>query len=205
MSDLFDDALGDTPNPKKGGVEESSTKVKKPRKPMSEERRAQLKEQLIKARAKSNEVRAKKALAKKIDKEEESKQLDEKIAKKVLNKNPMEDEITALKDEIKSLREQGGHTQEIKELRAELNAFKQGLVDLKKLGEESMAKSLTKKKEVKVEDLTETPIGDTPNPVKTPEPIGDTPNPVKITEPEKPPQKFKKVFIKGKGIVTIPV
>jgi chromosome segregation ATPase len=186
MSDLFDDDKVDDAGL---GVSPASTKVKKTRKPMSDERRAQLKLQLIKARAKSNEVRAKKALAKKIDKEEESKQLDEKIAKKVLNKNPMEDEITALKDEIKSLREQGGHTQEIKELRAELNAFKQGLVDLKKLGD------LSREQIIQNEPIT-VKIEETPPP---PEPEKPPP------EPEKPPQKFKKVFIKGKGIQTIPI
>ena len=40
--------------------EVSKTKTKKPRKPMSDERKAQLREQLKAAREKSNEIRAKK-------------------------------------------------------------------------------------------------------------------------------------------------
>ena len=110
---------------------EAKKKVKKPRKPMSEERKAQLREQLAKARLKSAESRKKKALAKKIDKEEKEKELDQKIAKQVLNKNPLEDEISLLKEEIKSLRADKGsnHSEEIKVLKEELNLFKKGLAD----------------------------------------------------------------------------
>ena len=46
--------------------EEKPKKVKKPRKPLSEERKAQLREQLKSAREKSYEKRGKKALVKKM-------------------------------------------------------------------------------------------------------------------------------------------
>ena len=122
------------------------TKAKKPRKPMSEERKAQLREQLAKAREKSAEARKKKALAKKLDKQEKEKELDQKIAKQVLNKNPLEDEIANLKMEIKSLRSQGSsnNSEEIKQLKEELNLFKQGL-----------AEQITKAKKIQSQQILE--------------------------------------------------
>ena len=125
------------------------TKTKKPRKPMSEERKAQLREQLKAAREKSNEVRAKKKLAKKIDREEEEQALDQKIAKKILDKNPMEEEITNLKLEIKSLKESGGNNAEIKELREELNMFKKGLKEQIEKAKEQQKKVQFKEPEKK--------------------------------------------------------
>lgn len=112
-------------------VEPPKPKTKKPRKPMSEERKAQLREQLVEARKKSAEARKKKALAKKIDKQEKEKELDQKIAKEVLQKNPLEDEIANLKEEIKNLRSQGSssNSDEIKQLKEELNMFKKGLAE----------------------------------------------------------------------------
>ena len=59
---------------------ESVKKVKKPRKPMSDERKAQLREQLKKGRETALANRQKKAKLKKIEKEEKSKDEDKKIA-----------------------------------------------------------------------------------------------------------------------------
>ncbi len=129
-------------------------KAKKPRKPMSEERKEQLREQLKKAREKSNEVRKKKALVKKIDKEEQEKALDEKIAKKVLKKSAVDDEISSLKDEIKQLKESGGSNTEIKALREELNLFKKGLAEqIEKAKKSQTQAKQTENIKIKVEKL----------------------------------------------------
>jgi len=184
-------------------VTEKKTKAKKPRKPMSEERKEQLREQLKKAREKSNEVRKKKALAKKIDKQEEEKALDEKIAKTVLKKSPVDDEILALKDEIKQLKESGGSNAEIKALREELNLFKKGLAEqieqakvLKK--GESPSKITMKVEEADEEEPKknlETNNKDVIEKAQVAEP--PTPKPVE--------KKYKTMYDKRRGIIKIPI
>ena len=106
-------------------------KEKKPRKPMTEERKQALREQLAKAREKSAESRKKKKLLKDLEKEEQKKSDNAKIAKSLLNKDPLEDQIQLLKEEIKSLKESGSsnNSSEVKELREELNLFKKGLAE----------------------------------------------------------------------------
>lgn len=99
-------------------VEVKEKKVRKKRE-ISDERREQLKEQLRKGRETALKNRQKKALVKKIDKEEEEKATNEKIAKKVLGVDE-KDTINELKEEIKSLKENGGSNSEIKELNEKL-------------------------------------------------------------------------------------
>lgn len=98
---------------------ESVKKVKKPRKPMSDERKAQLREQLKKGRETALANRQKKAKLKKIEKEEKSKDEDKKIAefyskkagiKNETNDNKLEELMTLLKsqqEEINNLKNSG--------------------------------------------------------------------------------------------------
>ena len=88
-------------------IEIKEIKEKKPKKKreLSEEDKERLRIQLAKGRATALKNRQKKALAKKIDREEEEKALDAKIAKKVLNKNPLQDEMTDLKEELSVIKD----------------------------------------------------------------------------------------------------
>ena len=182
-------------------VTEKKTKAKKPRKPMSEERKEALREQLKKAREKSNEVRKKKALAKKIDKQEQEKALDEKIAKNVLKKSPVDDEILALKDEIKQLKENGGSNAEIKALREELNLFKKGLAE--QIEQAKRSKPPSERVTMKVEEADEE------EPKKNLETnIKDVTEKAEVAEPPTPKpveKKYKTMYDKRRGIIKIPI
>lgn len=189
-------------------VEEKKTKAKKPRKPMSEERKEALRLQLAKAREKSNEVRKKKALAKKIDKEEQEKALDEKIAQKVLKKSAVDDEISALKDEIKQLRESGGSNAEIKALREELNLFKKGLAEQIEKAKEIEAKRMQKPKEqnikIKVETLDDgTQLKYPDNNIE--QDVKEEPKQVVAPPPKPQEKKFKTMYDKRRGLIKIPI
>lgn len=191
-------------------VDPPKGKVKKPRKPMSEERKQALREQLAKAREKSNEVRKKKALAKKIDKEEQEKALDEKIAKKVLNKSPMEDEILSLKDEIKQLKASGGSNEEVKALREELNLFKKGLAEqIEKAREiEAKRKSEEKPKEnikIKVETLDDGTKLKYPDNNNTKQNVEPAESKVVAPPPKPVEKKFKTMYDKRRGLIKIPI
>ena len=200
MSDteLFDK---ETPAPK--------VKAKKPRKPMSEERKQQLREQLAKAREKSNEVRKKKALAKKIDKEEQEKALDEKIAQKVLKKSAVDDEILALKEEIKNLKASGGSSEEVKALREELNIFKKGLAEEIEKAKARHSKPKEEPKEdnikIKVQTLDDgTKLKYPDKPIE--EDVKPETKQVVATPPPKPQEKkYKTMYDKRRGIVKIPI
>ena len=180
-------------------------KTKKPRKPMSEERKEALREQLKKAREKSNEVRKKKALAKKIDKEEEEQALDEKIAKKVLKKSAIDDDILALKEEIKQLKENGGSSAEVKELREELNLFKKGLaeqIEIEKAKRQTKPKTENIKMKVDtLEDGTKLKYPDD-NIEQNVKPEAEA----QVAPPPKPQEKkYKTMYDKRKGIIKIPI
>jgi len=79
---------------------------KKPRKKkvITEQEKQALVERLKIGRATALANRQKKALEKKIDREAEEKARDEKIAKHVLKKNPVDDNLAELKAELKELR-----------------------------------------------------------------------------------------------------
>jgi len=174
-------------------------KAKKPRKPMTEERKEQLREQLKKAREKSNEVRKKKALAKKIDKEEQDKALDEKIAQRVLKKSAVDDEITALKEEIKNLKASGGSNEEVKQLREELNLFKKGLAEQIEKAKKPPTEKITMKVEEEPKKNIESNTKD--DHVK--------PQEAQVAQPPPPKpklQKYKTMYDKRtKTIIKIPV
>lgn len=165
-------------------VEPPKPKTKKPRKPMTEERKAQLREQLKKAREKSAEARKKKALAKKIDKQEKEKELDEKIAKQVLQKNPLEDEIANLKEEIKNLRSQGSssNSEEIKQLKEELNMFKKGLAEQITKAKKLQSQRILEKesKNIILEENVRDSKKDTPAPKPPPSVVGIETKPRKV-------------------------
>lgn len=95
---------------------EKKTKAKKPKKELSEERKAQLREQLKKGREKALENRRKKALLKKIDKEADEKAKDEKIAKHILKKDTKDEEIENLKAELASIKNNGASNEKIEKM-----------------------------------------------------------------------------------------
>jgi hypothetical protein len=91
-------------------------KAKKPKKELSEERKAQLREQLKKGREKALENRRKKMLLKKIDKEADEKAKDEKIAKHILKKNTKDEEIENLKSELASIKKGGASEERLEKM-----------------------------------------------------------------------------------------
>ena len=100
----------------------------------------------------------------------------------------MEDEIKALKEEIKSLRESGSsnNSSEVKALREELNAFKSGLAEqIKK------AKEIQKSRENNISKNVE----DTKKEVKSPQ---ENP-PVVVAKPEPVPQPKKILTSRYRG------
>ena len=158
-------------------IEIKEIKEKKPKKKreLSEEDKERLRIQLAKGRATALKNRQKKALAKKIDREEEEKALDAKIAKKVLNKNPLQDEMTDLKEELKTLRSNKGDPEEIAKLKEELSVIKDVI---KKMVTHQMSQHEAQK-QVKQEQVKE-------------EADIATPKEPQQTEPPKP--KVKKVL-----------
>tara|TARA_R110000822_G_scaffold216329_1_gene351020 strand:- start:482 stop:994 length:513 start_codon:yes stop_codon:yes gene_type:complete len=99
-------------------------KEKKPKKVMSDEQKDRLKAQLAKGRATSLANRQKKAMVKKIDKEDDVKAQDEKIAKSVLGKKlDSSNELAELRAEIKAMKAQGGNRAEIDELKSHIGVL----------------------------------------------------------------------------------
>ncbi len=82
----------------------SEEKPKKKKREITAERREILLNQLKQGRITALKNRQKKKLIKKIDKEEKNKQDDEKIARNILKKNPVSDEIADLKKQIEELK-----------------------------------------------------------------------------------------------------
>ena len=81
QEDLFEESESGVKSEELKEVEKPK-KVKKPRKPLTEERKAALKEQLKKARLASQEKRGAKAVARKLEKQEKDKEeIDNKLEK----------------------------------------------------------------------------------------------------------------------------
>ena len=76
-------------------IKQEPEKPKKKKKELSPERKEALKLQLAKAREISIKNRKKRALEKKIDKQEAEKARDQKIAKSVLGQHPHEEKINS--------------------------------------------------------------------------------------------------------------
>lgn len=132
-------------------VEDEKKPVKKKRE-LSDSRRAQLRLQLEKGRATALKNRQKKALLNKIDKEEDNKKKDEKIAKHILNKKiDNSDDIQSLKNEIKMLKENNSSKEEILLLKKELLNISNGIknvIEHKRKQEVSPAKIEEKPKKI---------------------------------------------------------
>ena len=81
-------------------------KEKKARPPLSDERKAALKENLKKGRQTALANRQKRALGKKIDKDEKDEELNQKIAKKILKVDSSRDDILFLKNELALMKDE---------------------------------------------------------------------------------------------------
>lgn len=178
-------------NPIEIEIKEIKEKKGKKKKELSEQQKAKLREQLAKGRATALKNRQKKALGKKIDKEEQEKALDAKIAKKVLNKNPLQDEMAELKEELRFLKTNKGEPEEIAKLKEELTIIKEVM---KKMALHQMSQS-TNKEQAKKE-----PEPDMATPKEPPQ--ADQVSIDTITESKKEvvKPKVKKVLGKKKNI-----
>ena len=110
LKDIFEGITDDEQEVKESSVEEvTKPKPKKPKRVLSDERKAQLREQLKKGRETSMANRKKKALVKSAEKEIKKKEDDKKIAKAFLEKDtsPSDelDELKQLKEEMKAMKE----------------------------------------------------------------------------------------------------
>lgn len=146
-------------------IEDKPKKTKKPKKEMSEERKAQLKEQLRRGRETALKNRQKKALGKKIDREEKEKELDEKIARKVLNKNSFgEDDIEKLKTELQTIKEKGtnNNSDELEKMKKNMFLMSKTVDHL--LEENRNYKKRKEEKKKQKEELKSNPINPTPAP-----------------------------------------
>ena len=164
-------------------------KPKKKRRALTEQELERLRENLKKGRETALRNRQKRALSNKIDKQEKEKQRDEKLAKHLLGDAPEKEKIEEIKEEIKTLKSEGGHGEEIKELKSQikiLTSVLQGVID----------KTNTKPKKEKPEPE---PV---PEPVKEEVPKHETnykieqakPAPIPQPKPIVNPQPERKVF-----------
>ena len=120
-------------------------KKEKKKRVLTDEQKEKLKENLKKGRETALKNRQKKALIKKIDNEDVEKAKDEKIAKKVLGKKAdNSDEIFALKEELKSLRENNGS----KKNKEEIDGLKHHLLSLTSTMTDYIKQNISKKDEV---------------------------------------------------------
>ena len=151
MAKLFEEPIIDV----EGQVEEKPKKVKKARKPLSDERKEQLREQLKAARLASQEKRGAKAIAKKLEKQEKDKdEIDSKLEKYAKKRGVIKnnDEIEGYKKQIEDLKKQlemkkekvNEVKQEIKELpkeekkdkKDEISLLKEEMAEMRKLMKE---------------------------------------------------------------------
>jgi hypothetical protein len=132
--------------------------------------------------------RQKKALGRKIEKEEKEKELDQKIASRILGKNKNEEDIEDLKNQIKELRASQGNSDEVKQLRAELKELKDGInqeIQKAKSRFKVTTEEPEKKSNIKLE------VTEKPEEIEKPEPV---------QKPAPPPAiKPRKVFSTRKG------
>ena len=163
-------------------VEETDKPVKKKR-VLSPEQREKLKDNLKKGRETALKNRQKKALVKKIDKEDETKATDAKIAKKVLGQTfDSSDDIKSLKEELSELKANGGSKKEMDELKNHVLNLTKSLTTLN-------SRLIESKNNKTIESFKE-PI------VKKEEPKVIIEKPKEETPPEPPPAPpVKKAFI----------
>ena len=141
-------------------------KEKKARKPLSEERKLALKENLKKGRQTALENRQRKALGKKIDKDEKDQELNDKIAKKILKQDTSREDILFLKNELALVKE-----------------------ELKKAKTTPKPKPQTPPAPAKDEPPAQ-PVAEQPKPIVAPPPIVEAPPHV----PQPPPPHVPKII-----------
>ena len=161
---------------------------KKPKKKrvLTDEQKEVLKANLKKGRETALKNRQKKALLNKIDKKDEEQAKDEKIAKHVLGKNPIEMEITELKEQIKK------SDNEIKKLKSIPEEIIQSEPDTRDNEIKNLKNALKSLMQEKMGMLKKPPK---PEPV--PEPVPE-PAPKPEPAPEPAPPKQKKILGKKK-------
>lgn len=140
QKEIFEGISGDETEVKETPVEDvKKPEKKKPKRVLSEERKAQLREQLKRGRETSLANRKKKALVKSAEKEIKKKEDDKKIAKAFL-----EEKDTSAQDEIKQLRE-------------EMKAMKEAMQSKAKPAEPKNEKVETPPTSKPVQEVKETP------------------------------------------------
>jgi hypothetical protein len=107
QKDIFEGISGDEEEVIETPVEEvKKPEKKKPKRVLSDERKAQLREQLKRGRETSKANRAKKALVRSAEKEIKKKEDNKKIAKAFLNdESSPSDELKQLREEMKAMKE----------------------------------------------------------------------------------------------------
>jgi hypothetical protein len=160
-------------------------KPKRKKREMTEAELERLRANLKKGRETALKNRQKRALANRLDKQERDKQRDEKIAKHLMGESTENEKISELKEEIKTLKSEGGNADEIKDLKSQIKILTdvlQGVID------KTNSKPEPKKDEPKKE----------PEPVKKEEPenykLEVTPTPTPQPKPIVNPQPERKVF-----------
>ena len=152
--------------------ESTEKPAKKVKKVMSDEQKDRLKAQLAKGRATALLNRQKRAMVKKIDKEDDVKATDAKIAKKILGKKlDSVDEVAELRAEMKLMRAEGGDRDEINKLKKHINLLTTSM--------SAYIKSQKSKPTVKFQ-------APEPKPEPVVEPVVE---PVKVEPPPPPPEK----------------
>ena len=151
---------------------ESTEKPAKKKRVMSDDQKERLKAQLAKGRATALLNRQKRALVKKIDKDDHVKKQDEKIAKSVLGKKlDNADEVAELRAEMKLMRAEGGDRDEINKLKKHINLLTTSM--------SAYIKSQKPKPSVKFQEPE-------PKPEPKPEPVVEP-----VVEPPPPPPEKK--------------
>jgi len=145
MSDKEDTIVEPPPAPK----------PKRKKREMTEAELERLRANLKKGRETALKNRQKRALANRLDKVEKDKQRDEKIAKHLMGESTENEKLIELKEEIKTLKKEGGNTDEIKDLKSQIKILTdvlQGVID------KTNAKPEPKKEEPKPEPIKEIPV-----------------------------------------------
>jgi len=165
-------------------------KPKRKKRELSEQELERLRSNLKKGRETALRNRQKRALANKIDKQEKEKQRDEKLAKHLLGDAPEKEKIQEIKEEIKTLKSEGGNADEIKELKSQIKILTdvlQGVIDKTNA---KPKKEQTPKKEPEpepiVNDIEEVPKHQTNHKVEPMEsPMIQQPKPIINPQPER--------------------
>lgn len=165
MSDKEDTIVEPPPAPK----------PKRKKREMTEAELERLRANLKKGRETALKNRQKRALANRLDKVEKDKQRDEKIAKHLMGESTENEKLIELKEEIKTLKKEGGNTDEIKDLKSQIKILTdvlQGVIDKQNIKPEPKKEEPKKEPEPKPEPKPENyKMEVTPTPIPQPKPI----------------------------------